>query len=61
MILFDILLGCKDPEKSGPGPDSKSKHDHERGQYVTDFDDFCVVEKKQIFRIDQKLDKKKSP
>ena len=29
-----------DLKKSGPGPDTKSKHGPERGQYLTDFDDF---------------------
>ena len=40
-----MILGCKDLEKSGPGPDTKSKHDHGRGQYLTDFDDFGVNRK----------------
>ncbi len=29
--------GCMDLKKSGPGPDTKSKHGPERGQYLTDF------------------------
>ena len=41
------ILGCKDLKKSGPGPgpDDKFQHDPERGQYLTDFDEFGVVEK----------------
>ena len=36
------IIGCKDLKKfgPGPGPDTKSKHGPERGQYLTDFDDF---------------------
>ena len=50
-------LGCKDLEKMAENPDldlkldldlAESKHDHERGQYLTDFDDFGVVEEMRV-------------
>ena len=50
-----IFFGCKDLEKTVENPDLKldldlveSKHGHERGHYITDFDDFSVVEELRV-------------
>ena len=41
-------LGCKHLDKSGPAPGSKSKYAPERGQYLTDFDNFGLVEQLRV-------------
>ena len=51
------ILGCADLEKIDRNPDldldlDESKQCHERGQYLTDFDDFGLVEQLRVRAFD---------